>query len=119
MAHFAEINSNNIVTRVVVVNNEVIKDENGVEQENLGIRFCINTFKEGTWLQTSYSGSFRKNFAGPGFTWDPIKQAFIPPQPFPSWSLNEDTCKWVPPTPYPEDGKFYFWNEETLAWESN
>lgn len=116
MAHFAEINSNNQVVRVVVINNSALIDEYGTEHECLGVRFCINTFGDGTWFQTSYNGTFRKNFASIGFTWDPVKQAFVPPQPFPSWILDEDTCKWLPPVAYPVDNKDYDWDEVTLSW---
>jgi hypothetical protein len=70
----------------------------------------------GTWVQTSYSGSIRKNFAGIGFTYDEERDAFIPPKPFESWTLNDITCRWQAPTPYPQDGRIYEWNEDTLSW---
>ncbi len=70
----------------------------------------------GRWVQTSYSGSIRKNFAGMGFTYDEERDAFIAPKPFDSWSLNEDSCRWQSPVPYPQDGRFYIWNEDTLTW---
>jgi hypothetical protein len=105
MAHFAEIDSNNIVQRVIVVHDSL---------EANGAQWCHDTFG-GTWLQTSYNGRIRKNFAGIGFTYDPARDAFIPPQPYPSWTLDEQTCQWVPPVPMPTDG-MYVWNESTLAW---
>ena len=116
MAHFAELNENNEVLRVIVVANPVILDENGDEQESLGVAFC-NELLGGTWKQTSYNSNMRKNFAGTGFTYDPDRDAFIPPQPFPSWTLVEATCQWEPPVPLPADENFYTWNEETTSWD--
>lgn len=116
MAHFAEIDSNNIVLRVIVVhNNECMF--NGVEVEEAGVLFCKSLFGANTrWKQTSYNGSVRKNFAGQGFTYDPQRDAFIPPKPYASYVLNEDTCLWEAPVAYPDDGKLYTWNEETTSW---
>jgi hypothetical protein len=111
MSHFAEIDENNIVLRVIVVHNNEMLDSTGVEQEALGQAFCTNLLG-GNWKQTSYNGNIRKNYAGVGFTYDPIRDVFIPPQPFPSWTLG-DTCQWNPPVPYPTDNMPYFWNEET------
>lgn len=114
MAHFAEIGSDNIVKRVVVIhNNELLVD--GVEQEAKGIEFCESLFG-GTWVQTSFNGNFRKNFAGPDYTYDQLRDAFIPPKPYESWVLNEDSCKWEPPIPYPSDGEIYYWDEPTISW---
>lgn len=108
MAHFAEIDNNNIVTRVLVV---------GDDQEHRGQEFLANDLKlGGTWIQTSYNGNIRKNFAGIGFTYDQQKDAFIPPSPFPSWVLDETTCTWNAPIPIPQDNQPYFWNEDTLSW---
>lgn len=116
MAHFAEIN-NDIVTQVLVVGNNDITDENGVEQEQLGINFLHALFGEGkTWVQTSYNGSFRKHYAGIGYTFDSVRNAFIPPKPYPSWLLNEETCSWDPPVPYPQDGNSYVWDETVKNW---
>jgi len=132
MAHFAKLNENNIVTEVIVVHNHEIIDENLVEQEQKGIDFCVNLFG-GTWKQTSYNTrggvhyandgvtpdngvSLRKNYAMVGASYDPIKDAFIPTQPFPSWILNEETCLWEPPVPMPKDEKIYAWDEEVKAW---
>ena len=119
MAHFAEIDTDNIVTNVIVVNNEVILDENNVEQEALGIDFIHNLYNDNTtvWVQTSYNNSFRKNYAGIGHTYDETRDAFYAPQPYPSWTLNETTCIWECPEPYPDDGEHYKWNEETLSWD--
>ena len=115
MAHFVEL-ENNIVTRVVVVHNNELLDGNGIEQEANGIAFCQSHFGTPNWLQTSYNGNIRKNYASIGHTYDPNRDAFIPPKPFASWLLNEDTCQWVSPVSYPTDGKRYNWNEETISW---
>ena len=121
MAHFAEIGLNNTVLRVIVVHNNELLDENGVEQEAKGAEFCRNLFG-GAWVQTSYNANFRKNYAGEGFTYDSTRDAFIPPKPFPSWVLNEDTCQWDAPVPYPTDvgtpeaPKRYVWDEATASW---
>ena len=106
MAHFAEIDQNNIVLRVTVVHDSL---------EANGAQWCHDTLG-GTWVQTSYNGRIRKNFAGIGYTYDPARDAFIPPNPgYPSWTLDEQTCQWVPPVPMPPDG-MYVWDELTLAW---
>ena len=120
MAHFAKLDENNIVLEVLVVHNNELKDENGEEKEEVGINFLINwSGGHPYWKQTSYNGLFRKNYAGIGFTYDEGRDAFVPPQPFPSWSLNEDTCQWKPPIPMPNSEKFYLWNEELGKWEEN
>lgn len=95
MAHFAELN-NNVVTRVIVVDNENILDGNGQESEAIGQEFCLQ-FGPGPWLQTSYNGNFRKNYASPGAVYDPQRDAFISPSPGPDAVLNEETCKWYIP----------------------
>ena len=115
MAHFAQIDNNNIVTQVIVVANEELLD-NGVESEVKGVAFCQSLFG-GNWKQTSYNANIRKNYAGIGYTFDAGKDAFIPPQPFASWVLDESTCRWEAPVPYPTDGKMYSWNEATLSWD--
>ena len=115
MAHFAKLDETNKVLRVEVVVNEVITDSNGVEQEKLGIDF-LTQMHGGFWMQTSYNGIFRKNYAGTGYQYNSKKDAFIPPQPFPSWTLNEDTCQWEAPVAYPDDDKFYTWDEATTNW---
>jgi hypothetical protein len=117
MAHFAELDQNNIVLRVIVVNNSDIM-ENGQESEAKGIAFCQSLFGPNTrWAQTSYSGSFRVRYAGIGYTFNAALNAFIPPQPYPSWTLNTTTCDWDPPVPMPDDGGFYIWDEATLSWK--
>lgn len=115
MAHFAEIGLNNTVLRVIVVHNNELTDPGGDENEQLGAAFCHNLFG-GTWLQTSYNGNMRKNFAGAGFVYDSDRDAFISPKPFDSWVLNEETCRWQSPVAMPDDGSEYYWNEETLNW---
>ena len=116
MAHYAEIDANSIVLRVVVVSNNEILDENHREQESLGISFCENLFG-GTWVQTSYHGNIRKNFAGVGYTYDSQRDAFIPPQPYASWALNETSCKWDAPVAMPDDDNSYIWDEDSLSWQ--
>lgn len=119
MAHFAELDANNTVLRVIVVANEDTMNENGVEDESVGVAFCERLLG-GAWRQTSYNGKIRKNFAAIGCSYDPNRDAFIPPQPYPSWALNEATVKWEAPVPRPNDGKIYFWNELAQNWtESN
>jgi hypothetical protein len=118
MAHFAQLDENNIVTQVIVVNNQELLDESNVEQEEKGIVFC-QSLLGGNWKQTSYNANIRKNYAGVGYTYDVERDAFIPPKPYAyaSWILNEDTCRWEAPIAYPEDGKAYTWNEETVSWQ--
>ena len=115
MAHFAELDDTNVVQRVIVVGNNDLLDENGNESEQKGIDFCVNLLG-GIWKQTSYNATFRKNYAGAGYLYDPILDAFIQPQPYPSWILNETTCQWESPVPYPTDGKTYYWDETTISW---
>lgn len=99
MAHFAQLDTNNIVTKVIVINNkDIIDPQTGKENEQLGINLCRKLLGDDTnWKQTSYNGSFRKNYAGEGFVWDEGRKAFIPQQPYPSWVLNESTCIWEAP----------------------
>lgn len=115
MAHFAQLDENNVVTQVIVVHNNELM-ENGVEVEAKGIAFCQSLFPGTTWRQTSYNGSIRKNYAGVGFTYDAELDAFIPPQPYPSWTVNQETCRWEAPIPYPTDGAQYYWNEADQVW---
>jgi hypothetical protein len=119
MAHFAKLDENNIVIEVCVVNNSDINNLPFPESEPVGIAF-LNAWagQSFIWKQTSYNGTFRKNFAGSGFTYDAVRDAFIAPQPYPSWTLNESTCKWEPPVECPTDGKPYVWNESTLSWDA-
>lgn len=116
MAHFAQLNESNIVVQVIVVhNNELMQD--GVEQEAKGVAFCQSLFGANTqWRQTSYNGNMRKNYAGIGYTYDAGRDAFIPPQPFASWVLDEATCNWNAPVPMPQDEKQYRWDEPTVSW---
>jgi hypothetical protein len=114
MAHFAQI-EDNIVINVIVVGNQDILDENGQESEQKGIDFCFNLLG-GTWVQTSYNGRIRKNYAGIGDTYDKDLDAFIAPQPFPSWILDKVTAQWKAPIDYPKDENHYIWDEETLSW---
>jgi len=115
MAHFAQLDESNIVTQVIVVSNNELLD-NEIESEAKGIAFCQSLFG-GNWVQTSYNGNIRKNYAGIGFTYDATRDAFIEPQPYNSWVLDENTCHWQAPTPMPvEEGKFFIWDEPTLSW---
>jgi hypothetical protein len=118
MAHFAELNEDNIVQRVIVVDNKDCLDANNVESEEVGAAFCHNLLG-GTWKQTSYNGSFRKNYAGNGYVYDSSKDAFISPKPFSKWVLNEETCQWEAPVAYPDDDKFYVWNDNKGEWEES
>ena len=98
MAHFAEIDANNVVLRVIVVDNKDTADANGVEKEHIGAAFCEKLFG-GTWVQTSYNANIRKNYAGIGYTWDAQRDAFIPPQPVGDFTLDETTCRWINNSP--------------------
>lgn len=115
MAHFAQLNEENLVTQVIVVANQDTADKDGVENEAIGIEFCTNLLG-GKWKQTSYNGNIRKNYAGVGYKYDATLDAFIPPKPFDSWLLDEDKAQWKAPVDMPTDDKRYDWNEETLAW---
>lgn len=112
MAHFAQLDENSVVLQVIVVNNSELLDEQGSEREEIGISFCQSLFgTETRWVQTSYNANFRKNYAGIGYSYDSVLDAFIPPKPYPSWVLNENTCLWEAPVPYPTDGSSYVWHE--------
>jgi hypothetical protein len=117
MAHFAELDGNNVVLRVIVVDNKDTADANGVEKEHIGAAFCERLFG-GTWKQTSYNGSIRKRYAGTGLTYRADIDAFVPPQPYPSWTLDDD-ANWQPPVVMPTDGKMYSWDEQTQQWVAN
>lgn len=139
MARFAKIGPDNVVQQVVVVNNDVITDQNGIEQEQLGVDFLNNLYKTNdVWKKTSYntrggkyydqvngisvlsqdqSKAFRKNLAVPGGIYDPQRDAFYGPQPSEAWILNEETCIWEPPIPYIYDDKTRIWNKITKTWE--
>jgi len=116
MAHFAQLDENNLVTQVIVVSNNDCQ-LNGVEIEEVGVIFCKTLFGTDTkWKQTSYNGNMRKNYAGIGFTYDAGRDAYIPPKPYASWVLNENTCQWDAPVAYPDDGQIYRWDEDTVNW---
>jgi len=104
MSHFAEIDSDSIVQRVIVA-----------EQDFINSGAVGDSFN---WVQTSYNGNFRKNYAGTGYNYDKTKDAFIAPKPYPSWTLVEATCQWESPVAYPSDGEHYTWNESTTAWDA-
>ena len=115
MAHFAELDENNIVTRVIVVhNNELLDGE--TESEAKGVGFCSTLFGHTNWVQTSYNNNMRKQFAAAGYTYDSDKDIFVAPAPYPSWSLD-DNSDWQAPTPMPEDDNKYSWNEDTQSWD--
>ena len=117
MAHFAKLDENNIVIEVHGLDNNELIDGNGIEQESKGIDFLINWSGGYTkWKQTSYNANFRKNYAGIGYFYDATKDAFIPPQPYPSWRLNENSYRWEPPVSIPTDGKLYAWDEINTSW---
>ena len=139
MAHFAKLDDGNIVIDVNVVNNETINNLPFPDSEPVGVAF-LTEWSGGysNWKQTSYNSAFRKNFAGIGYSYDPVLDAFVPPSPYPNWVLNTETLQWEPPVappqpypswllnaetnqwqapiPYPTDGKNYSWNEETQQW---
>ena len=115
MAHYCKLDENNVVTQVIVVDNKDTADANGVEKESIGVAFCERLFG-GTWKQTSYNGNFRKKYAGIGDAYSPDTDVFYNPNPpYPSWTLDAN-YDWQPPTPKPDDGKEYVWDEPTLAW---
>ena len=121
MASFAKIGLNNKVIEVLSVNNEVLHDANGVEQESIGIDFLTKLTGYPLWVQTSYNNNFRKNHAGIGMTYDEDRDAFIPKKPYNSWVLNEDICRWEAPVAMPtaelEENQYYSWNESITNWE--
>jgi hypothetical protein len=119
MAHFAELDQNNKVIRVLVVNDDYLKDENGNEVEEIGKTHMESTLG-GKWIQTSYNNNIRVRYAGIGYTYDETLDAFIPPKPHNSWILNETTANWEAPVPMPDDapeGSYYQWNEDIINWE--
>jgi hypothetical protein len=127
MASFAKIGLNSKVIEVLSVNNEVLKDSNGVEQEVNGIDFLTKLTGYPLWKQTSYNTKggvhnnngtpLRKNHAGIGYTYDENRDAFIPPKGFNSWVLNETTCNWEAPISKPDNNNVYIWNEQNLSWD--
>lgn len=118
MAHFAELDANNTVLRVIVVGNKDCLDPAGNESEAVGIAFCQSLYGPHTrWVQTSYNGNMRHKYAGIGDTYDQTRDAFISPQPFPSWSLNEDTYAWEAPVATPDYEMPFVWDEANLNWQ--
>ena len=121
MAHFAQLDENNVVTQVIVVDNQDTSTPDGVEKEYIGAAFCERLFG-GTWKQTSYNGNIRKNYAGIGYTYNADIDAFVPPKPFNSWILNTDLAQWEAPVAMPADAgtgeppKMYSWDETTVNW---
>lgn len=115
MAHYAKLNNNKVEQVIVVHNNELLV--NGVETESKGAQFCHDLFG-GEWIQTSYNGNMRKQYAGVGYSYDADLDIFIAPQPYPSWILDANH-DWQPPTPMPSTGEHYIWNEEELKWVAN
>jgi hypothetical protein len=111
MAHYAFLDDRNIVTEVIT----------GIDEteliEGLHPEVWYGNFRNQTCKRTSYNGNYRKNFAGIGYTYDPERDAFIAPKPFSKWVLNEETCRWEAPTPYPTDDKMYVWNNNRGEWE--
>ena len=116
MAHFAELDDNNVVLQVVVVSNQYIMGMDGNDDEAQGVAFCQTNISPNRWKQTSYNGNFRGRFAGIGFTYNEENDQFVPPSPYPSWSYNYTDCRWEPPVNYPEDGQNYDWDEDTNTW---
>ena len=114
MAHFAELDENNVVKRVIVVDNKDTSDANGNEVESIGVAFCQKLLG-GNWKQTSYHGNIRKNYAGIGYAYRADIDAFVAPQPYPSWTLDAN-AQWQAPVPMPTDGKMYSWDEAAQAW---
>ncbi len=108
MAHFAQVDEMGVVLRVLVVDDSYEGDAQNYLADVLGLG--------GVWLQTSYNGRMRKQFAGVGFVYDAVRDAFIPPQPYPSWVLDEATCRWLPPVPAPDDELNYLWDDTAQAW---
>ena len=122
MAYFAKLGTGNVIEKVISINNAVITDANGVEQEKLGVDFINKLYNtRDVWKQTSYNKNFRKNYAGIGYSYDQTRDAFIPPKPFNSWILNENTCLWEAPVAMPttelEENQYYSWNESIINWE--
>ena len=122
MAYFAKLGTGNIVEKVISINNTVITDANGVEQEKLGVDFINKLYNtRDVWKQTSYNNNIRKNYAGIGYTYDQQRDAFIAPKPYNSWILNEQTCRWEAPVAMPikqlEENQYYSWNESIINWE--
>ena len=120
MAHFAKIGIDNTVLEVLVVNNVDCMTPQGEEREEIGVEFLKKLTGHESWKQTSYNGTFRKRYAGHGYTYNSELDAFVPPKPYASWTLDNETAAWIPPTPMPTtEGKTYTWNESTLSWDES
>ncbi len=127
MASFVKLGLNSKVLKVISVSNDVIRDDNGVEQEQKGIDFLTKLYDYPFWMQCSYNTiegehtlggtPFRKNFPGKGYKYDDERDAFIPPKSYPTWVLDEERCVWIPPVAKPNDGENYIWVEESQSWE--
>ena len=126
MAYYAELDNNNIVTKVRTGASEEVVDLERIYTERFGkvhkrtsynTRGGVHYNPETNELSEDQSKAFRKNYAGVGFTYDKNRDAFIPPKPYASWTLNEETCLWESPVPHPNDGQIYNWNEETQTWD--
>ena len=116
MAYFAQLDDTNVVVQVISVSNTDAPDPAPEHSEPLGQAFIASLGLPGRWVQTSYNGRIRKNYAGIGYLYDEVRDAFIPPQPYPSWLLNETTCLWQPPVPYPTGDGMWSWDEDTQTW---
>lgn len=122
MAHFAKLNFENIVTQILVLSNDVLKDSNNIEQEALGIEFLKKMTGHSLWKQTSYNSNFRKRFACLGYTYDPQRDAFIPPKEFPSFIFNEEECMFKAPILRPNNLNYQgisinlIWDEDNIRW---
>jgi hypothetical protein len=117
MAHFARIGAGYIIEQVHVVDNSVIMKD-GKEDEATGMAFLQNLYgNRETYIQMSYNSTFRKNYVGIGGRYDPDRDAFISPKPYPSWTLDDDTCRWNAPVAYPDDGEMYMWDEANTEWK--
>lgn len=118
MAHFAQLDENNIVINVIVIDNNDILDKYQEENENKGIEYCQLLTGYNKWLQTSYNNNFRKRYACVGYSYDETLDMFIQPQPYKSWTLNKENGEWEAPIPMPDDGLIHRWDEESCKWLS-
>lgn len=117
MAHFCELDRDNLILQTIVVDNAVVNNLPYPDSEPLGIQFCQSLYGQSTiWLQTSINGSFRRCYGQPGYSYMPQYDIFIEPKPYPSWVFDPVTKNWVPPTPMPSDGQVYYWDENYHEW---